>query len=276
MAQFYTLEEAARVLGMSPEELKSKAQHREIRAFLDGGSWRFRVSISMNWPAAGAGQRRRAAALRPGGSRGPMARTLKTSTSPSSSLAWPSPTWPTRLWTRFSTQPPRSNRREVRLLGRPRHPLRRSVGASQPGDRVELGDHRHAVQRQVAQRLRRSSCAGQRQGVRAIPTSVSASPEPDLKAPSDSDVTLIKDDTSDHHFLTPASRRRRHGRTELAHGRLVGRGPGRRVRQRFRAQSLERSGQRLQPESGSDFELSALDASTTNSSRPRYVPAIPT
>lgn len=43
MAQFYTLEEAARVLGMSPEDLKSKAQAREIRAFLDGGSWRFRV-----------------------------------------------------------------------------------------------------------------------------------------------------------------------------------------------------------------------------------------
>jgi hypothetical protein len=43
MAQFYTLEEAARVLGMNPEELKAKAQQREIRAFLDGGSWRFRV-----------------------------------------------------------------------------------------------------------------------------------------------------------------------------------------------------------------------------------------
>src|SRR5262245_58138052 len=43
MAQFYTLEEAARVLGMSPEDLKAKAQQREIRAFLDGGSWRFRV-----------------------------------------------------------------------------------------------------------------------------------------------------------------------------------------------------------------------------------------
>ena len=43
MAQFYTFEEAARVLGMSPEELKAKAQHREVRAFLDGGSWRFRV-----------------------------------------------------------------------------------------------------------------------------------------------------------------------------------------------------------------------------------------
>ncbi len=43
MAQFYTLEEAARVLGMSSEDLKTKAQHREVRAFLDGGSWRFRV-----------------------------------------------------------------------------------------------------------------------------------------------------------------------------------------------------------------------------------------
>ena len=44
MAQFYNLEEAARVLGMSPDELKSKAQHREVRAYLDGGSWRFRVA----------------------------------------------------------------------------------------------------------------------------------------------------------------------------------------------------------------------------------------
>src|SRR5205823_329797 len=44
MAQFYTLEEAARVLGMSSEELKGKAQHREVRAFMDSGSWRFRVA----------------------------------------------------------------------------------------------------------------------------------------------------------------------------------------------------------------------------------------
>ncbi len=44
MAQFYTLEEAARVLGMDAEQLKSKAQRREVRAFLDSGSWRFQVS----------------------------------------------------------------------------------------------------------------------------------------------------------------------------------------------------------------------------------------
>ena len=42
MPQFYTLEEAARVLGMSAEELKAKAQAREVRAFMDSGSWRFR------------------------------------------------------------------------------------------------------------------------------------------------------------------------------------------------------------------------------------------
>ena len=77
MAQFYTLEEAARVLGMNPEELKSKAQHREIRAFLDGGSWRFRVvDIDELARRRGLGQRRRAPAVGPGspggaGRRGP-------------------------------------------------------------------------------------------------------------------------------------------------------------------------------------------------------------
>src|ERR1051325_4877054 len=43
MAQFYTLEEAARALGVDPEDLKAEAQQRKVRAFLDGGTWRFRV-----------------------------------------------------------------------------------------------------------------------------------------------------------------------------------------------------------------------------------------
>lgn len=42
MAEFYNLEEAARVLGMSAEELRAKAQRHEIRAFMDSGSWRFK------------------------------------------------------------------------------------------------------------------------------------------------------------------------------------------------------------------------------------------
>ncbi len=44
MPQFYSLDEAARVLGLSPDELKEKAQQRKIRAFMDSGSWRFRVA----------------------------------------------------------------------------------------------------------------------------------------------------------------------------------------------------------------------------------------
>ena len=44
MAQFYTLEEAARVLGMGPDELSQKAQQREVRGFMDGGTWQFRTS----------------------------------------------------------------------------------------------------------------------------------------------------------------------------------------------------------------------------------------
>ena len=44
MAQFYTLEEAARVLGMDPEVLKSKANSNEIRAYRDGGTVQFKVA----------------------------------------------------------------------------------------------------------------------------------------------------------------------------------------------------------------------------------------
>ena len=99
MAQFYTLEEAARVLGMSSEDLKSKAQHREIRAFLDGGSWRFRVvDIDELARRRGLGSD---AELRLSDLEVPRpaaAKTSKISTSPSSSSAWPSPTWPTRRW----------------------------------------------------------------------------------------------------------------------------------------------------------------------------------
>jgi excisionase family DNA binding protein len=40
---FYTLDEAANTLGMSPDELNRMAQRREIRAFADRGTWRFRT-----------------------------------------------------------------------------------------------------------------------------------------------------------------------------------------------------------------------------------------
>jgi excisionase family DNA binding protein len=43
MVQYYSLEEAARMLGVSPEELKKMAQRNEIRSFSDRGSMRFRA-----------------------------------------------------------------------------------------------------------------------------------------------------------------------------------------------------------------------------------------
>ena len=174
MAQFYTLEEAARVLGMSPEELKAKAQHREVRAFLDGGSWRFRVAdvdelarrrglgsdaelrlSDLEVPAAPAGE------------------DPKTSTSPSSSSASPSPTSAAETMDFGTARRPAG----LGLRVRSRHPARRPLAAPQPGDRLELGDHRHAVHA--------ASC-------RATPTSGSSPTT--SRGPSDSDVRLASPD----------------------------------------------------------------------------------
>ena len=40
---YYTLEEASRILGMNAELLSQMAQKREVRAFADRGTWRFRT-----------------------------------------------------------------------------------------------------------------------------------------------------------------------------------------------------------------------------------------
>src|SRR5215469_1684558 len=42
MAQYYTLEEAARLLQTSPDEVKKMAEERKVRAFRDRGTLRFR------------------------------------------------------------------------------------------------------------------------------------------------------------------------------------------------------------------------------------------
>jgi len=42
MPQYYTLEEAASKLQMSPDELREMAKRKQVRAFQDRGSWRFR------------------------------------------------------------------------------------------------------------------------------------------------------------------------------------------------------------------------------------------
>jgi hypothetical protein len=40
---YYTLDEAAKILGMNTEDLSHMAQKREVRAFADRGTWRFRT-----------------------------------------------------------------------------------------------------------------------------------------------------------------------------------------------------------------------------------------
>src|ERR1700693_5980327 len=40
---YYTLEEAAKILELPPDKLSQMAQKREVRAFADRGTWRFRT-----------------------------------------------------------------------------------------------------------------------------------------------------------------------------------------------------------------------------------------
>ena len=175
MAQFYTLEEAARVLGMSPEELKAKAQHREVRAFLDGGSWRFRVAdVDELARRRGLGSD---AELRLSDLDLPAGRRRRRSDEIDLSefqlgAAKPDLGQPTM------DVPPASQRASG---SRPRHPARRPLATAQPGHRLELGDHRHGT---PAARCRATptsgSCPTTPRG-RAIPTS--AAPGPRLEAP---------------------------------------------------------------------------------------------
>ena len=95
-----------------------------------------------------------------------------------------------------------------------------------------------------------------------------ASPDPDLKQPSDSDVTLIKDDTVDHGYLTPPSGS---GDTSVRPSLSVGSSaevPAAESDSDFELNPSSDLVNVLQPESGSDFELSALDASDEFESTP--------
>src|SRR5262245_13319451 len=40
---YYSLDQAAQILGMTTEQLSQMAQRREVRAFADRGTWRFRT-----------------------------------------------------------------------------------------------------------------------------------------------------------------------------------------------------------------------------------------
>ena len=237
MAQFYTLEEAARVLGMDPEDLKSKANANEIRPYRDGGTLRFKVADIDE-----------------------LARIKGLGSEPDlhlSDLDIPATSQELSEFELGAVQPdygqtmeftPKSSGSDhdvlVDDLSVPPNPI---SGSSS----VILG-------MDAAGKLPSDS------DVRLVPDNPTGASDSDVrlaghagfKAPSDSDVTLIADDTSSHEALEAGSA----GDTAVRHSPLIG-SSGEVFADSGSDFELTPSSviDALQPESGSDFELSAVD-----------------
>jgi hypothetical protein len=254
MAQFYTLEEAARVLGMSSEELKGKAQAREVRAFLDGGSWRFRVvDIDELARRRGLGSD---AELRLSDLEVPAATGLEEGGELDLSefqlgVAKPDLGSETMHYGKAAPTPEGSSEHDILLddLSLPPSPVTGSssviIGVSTSGKHPSDSDVRL-----VPDNVKGSSDSDVRL----------ATPESAYRAPSDSDVTLIKDDTADHGILTPPSG----SDTRIRQSPLLGSSaevPASHSDSDFDLNPSSELIDALQPDSGSDFELTALDAS---------------
>lgn len=244
MAQFYTLEEAARVLGMSPEELKAKAQQREVRAFLDGGSWRFRV-VDIDELARrrgmGSDAELRLSDLEMPAAAGATEEGDIDLSEYQIGVASPDLGHHT---IEVPTAGPGSDH-DILLdeLALPSGPTGSSsviIGMDQSGGKSPSDSD-----------------------VRLVPDNAKGSSDSDVKLaspgfkpPSDSDVTLIADDTSDHGILAPGS-----SDTAVRQSPLLG--SSAEVKSGDPDSDFELTPSSvidaLQPDSGSDFELSALD-----------------
>jgi hypothetical protein len=96
---------------------------------------------------------------------------------------------------------------------------------------------------------------------------------PGLKQPSDSDVTLIKDDTADHGIISGSGSS---SETSVRVSPLLGSSaevPAAEVDSDFELNPSSELIDALQPDSGSDFELSALDASDEFEATPMSKPS---
>ena len=269
MAQFYTLEEAARVLGMGPEELKAKAQHREIRAFMDSGSWRFRVADVDE-----------------------LARRRGLGSDPDFSLSDPELSL-SKL--DLESSAPISESEELNLsefqlgtakpdLGQPTMDI--AAHGSDPEKDVVVDDMSLPGATSSSSTILGMKSGGKLpsdsdvrlapQGAKdASDSDVRLAPHIDQKAPSDSDVTLVSDDESVHGF--PAANA---GDTAVRQSPMVGSSAEVAAGPKPPGDSdsdfeLTPSSviDALQPESGSDFELSAIDASDEFDSTPLRGPS---
>jgi excisionase family DNA binding protein len=271
MAQFYTPEEAAHVLGMSLEELQAKVQNRQIHAFLDGGTWRFRV-VDVDELARRRGLGRDAGlpssdsdlAIAPAGD-GTLLDDLELSeyqlgvaqgdpgpkTSDISSVATPAGAAPTRE---------SGSAHDILFddLSVPPNPMAGSssviIGMQPTGK-----DPSDSDVRLVPINLRSASDSDV--GL--------ATPDPDLELASESDVTLIEEDTADHRFLAASSGS---GDTVVRPSPISGSSPevpARGSESDFELSSPSELVEVLQPESEVDFELSALVSSDEIQAPPR-------
>ncbi len=253
MAQFYTLEEAARVLGMSAEELKSKAQSREVRAFLDGGSWRFRVvdvdELARRRGLGSDAELHLSDLETPAGAPGSSVDDLDLSEF-QLGVARPDLGAETMNFGKGKAADAEgSSEHDILLddLSLPPNPVTGSssviIGVSSTGKHPSDSD------------------------VRLVPDNVHGASDSDvrlavtdsgLRRPSDSDVTLVKDDTADHGILTPGSGSGIRSSPFFGSSAEV---PASQSDSDFDLNPSSELIDALQPDSGSDFELTALDAS---------------
>ncbi|MDG3003298.1 helix-turn-helix domain-containing protein [Paludisphaera mucosa] len=252
MAQFYTLEEAARVLGMSPEELKAKAQQREVRAFLDGGTWRFRVvdvdELARRHGLGSDAELRLSDLEVPAASAGDLDELDLSEFQ--LGVAKPDLGNETMQFGATGRGADEGSEHDLMIddLSVPPNPVTGSssviIGMSSGGKRPSDSD------------------------VRLVPDNLKGASDSDVRlaapigrVPSDSDVTLIKDDTSEHGLLAGAGA----SDSSVRPGSLLGSSAevpaAGSSDSDFELNPSSELVDALQPESGSDFELSALDAS---------------
>jgi hypothetical protein len=273
MAQFYTLEEAARVLGMSAEELKLKAQSREVRAFLDGGSWRFRVvDVDELARRRGLGSD---AELRLSDLEVPAA---KSGSGEMEDLDL----------SEFHLGVAKPD-----LGAESAHIPKVAPGGSEKALHDSGSDHDFLIDDLTVppNQITGSSSviigapsSGRHPSdsdVRLVPETVKGSSDsdvqlatPSMKPPSDSDVTLIKDDTGDHGVVGSGSGS---GDTAVRVSPLLGSSAevpaSSSSDSDFELNPSSELIDALQPDSGSDFELSALDPSDEFESTPLSKPS---
>jgi hypothetical protein len=269
MAQFYTLEEAAKVLGMSAEELKAKAQSREVRAFLDGGSWRFRVvdvdELARRRGLGSDAELRLSDLDLPGGKSSGELEELDLS---EFHLGVAKPDLGSE--SAHISKVEKGGRKKSADTGSdhdillddltvPPNPVTGSssviIGAPTSGGRPSDSD------------------------VRLVPETLRGASDSDVQLaspglrPSDSDVTLIKDDTADHGIIGGSGSS---SETSVRVSPLLGSSaevPAADVDSDFELNPSSELIDALQPDSGSDFELSALDASDEFEATPMSKPS---